>query len=55
MMKGILQQENLLEDKNRGQSNYHRLVQKMPAKAKSEYANKKERHVMRKKYMQSKV
>jgi hypothetical protein len=27
----------------------------MPAKAKSEYANKKERHVMRKKYMQSKV
>jgi hypothetical protein len=55
MMKGILQQENVLDDKNRGQQNYNRLVQKMPAKAKTEYANKKERHVMRKKYMESKV
>jgi len=54
-MKGILQQENVLDDKNRGQQNYNRLVQKMPAKAKTEYANKKERHVMRKKYMESKV
>jgi hypothetical protein len=55
MMKGILQQENILEDKNRGLNNYHKLVQKMPEKAKNEYANKKERHIMRKKYMQSKV
>jgi hypothetical protein len=55
MMKGILQQENVLEDKNRGSTNYNRLVQKMPAKAKNEYAHKKERHVMRKKYMESKV
>lgn len=55
MMKGILQQETVLEEKNRGVHNHQKLVQKLSTKAKSEYASKKERHVMKKKYMASRV
>lgn len=55
MMKGILQQETVLEEKNRGTQHHQKLVQKLSAKAKSDYANKKERHIMRKKYMASRV
>ena len=55
MMKGILHQETVLEDKNRGQHNYQKLVQKVSAKAKGDYASKKEKHVLRKKYMANKV
>lgn len=55
MVRGILQQDAVLDDKNRGQGNYNKLVQKLSNKAKNEYAHKKERHVMRKKYMASKV
>jgi len=55
MMKGILHQETVLEDKNRGQHNYQKLVQKVSAKAKGDYANKKEKHILRKKYMANKV
>jgi hypothetical protein len=55
MVRGILQQDAILDDKNRGAGNYHKLVQKLSSKAKNEYAHKKERHVMRKKYMASKV
>jgi hypothetical protein len=51
MMKGILQQETVLEEKNRGTHNHQKLVQKLSTKAKSEYASKKERHIMKKKYM----
>ena len=51
MMKGILQQETVLEEKNRGTNNHQKLVQKLSTKAKSEYASKKERHIMKKKYM----
>ena len=55
MVRGILQQDAILDDKNRGQGNYHKLVQKLSNKAKNEYAHKKERQVMRKKYMKEKV
>jgi hypothetical protein len=55
MMKGMLHQETVLEDKNRGQHSYQKLVQKVSAKAKGDYASKKEKHVLRKKYMANKV
>ena len=45
----------MLEDKNRGQHSYQKLVQKVSAKAKGDYANKKEKHVLRKTYMANKV
>ncbi len=37
MMKDILQQETVLEDKNKGQNNYWKLVQKLSQKAKNDY------------------
>jgi len=39
MMKGILHQETVLEDKNRGQHNYQKLVQKVSAKFSDYFAD----------------
>lgn len=36
MMRGILQQETVLEDKQKGTQNYHKLVQKLSQKTKGD-------------------
>jgi len=55
MMRGILQQETVLEDKQKGTQNYHKLVQKLSQKTKGDQAQKKERHVLRKTFIAGKV
>lgn len=55
MLKGILQQEGALEDQAKVPTNYHRLVQRLSNKTKHENDIKKEKHVMKKRFVQSKV
>ena len=54
MMKGIIQQENALDD-HKQPSNFNRLVQRLSNKTRDENEMKKEKHVMKKKFIQSKV
>lgn len=54
MMRGILKQENVLDDSTKIQ-NYNKLVQKLSNKAKNEQEYKKEKHILKKKFQLSKV
>ena len=56
MMREIIQQDNLLDDSKVGNlTNYHKLVQKLSTKTKKDNEIKKERHVMKKKFAETKV
>lgn len=55
LMRDVLDQETVLEDKLRGRDNFSKLVHRVSQKAKNDQEMKKERHVMRKKYMANKV
>jgi hypothetical protein len=55
MMRGILQQETVLEDKHKGSQNYHKLVQRLTQKTKGDHAQKKANHLLRKQQQISRV
>ena len=55
VMRNVLEQETKIEDRYRNNDNYAKLVTKVSQKAKNDAEMKKERHVMRKKYMANKV
>ena len=55
MVKGILQQEEALDKQTKKDINYNRLIQRLSQKTKAENEIKKEKYIMKKMFIESKV
>ena len=55
MMRGIIEKEKAMDDREKANYTYNKLVQKLSKPTRDENEVKKERHIGRKKYFQGKV